>query len=243
MTVLLAGFLLGLSLIVAIGPQNAYIIKMGIKRQHVLPIILACFLSDVILIFAGVGGVGVLVERFPLGLKVIKYLGAAYLIYFAFTCFRDALKKDQEALVVESTEPTAQSADIAHSSDAASMPDSPVTQGLADAAVAGSVATLTRTRTAPAWTKAVLGALALTWLNPLAYVDVLVMLGGIANQYGPQRWTFALGALCASAVWFPTVGFGASRLSHVLARPNSWRVINAVIGCVMLGLTVKLLMH
>lgn len=241
MTVLLAGFLLGLSLIVAIGPQNAYIIKMGIKRQHVLPIILACFLSDVILIFAGVGGVGVLVERFPLGLKVIKYLGAAYLIYFAFTCFRDALKKDQEALVVESTDPTAQSPTSA--SDTVFAPDSPVNQGLADAATASSVATLTRTRTAPAWSKAVLGALALTWLNPLAYVDVLVMLGGIANQYGPQRWTFALGALCASAVWFPTVGFGASRLSHVLARPNSWRVINAVIGCVMLGLTVKLLMH
>lgn len=241
MTVLLAGFLLGLSLIVAIGPQNAYIIKMGIKHQHVLPIILACFLSDVILIFAGVGGVGVLVERFPLGLKVIKYLGAAYLIYFAFTCFRDALKKDQEALVVESTEPTAQSPTSA--SDAVFAPDSPVTQGLADAATAGSIATLTRTRTAPAWSTAVLGALALTWLNPLAYVDVLVMLGGIANQYGPQRWTFALGALCASAVWFPTVGFGASRLSHVLARPNSWRVINAVIGCVMLGLTAKLLMH
>mgnify|MGYP002758258384 FL=1 len=84
--------------------------------------------------------------------------------------------------------------------------------------------------------------MALTWLNPLAYVDVLVMLGGIANQYGDGRWLFALGAMCASAVWFPTVGFGAARMSHTLAKPQTWRMVNFGIGCVMILLTFKLLM-
>ena len=88
-----------------------------------------------------------------------------------------------------------------------------------------------------------MGAMALTWLNPLAYVDALVMLGGIANQYGDQRWVFAAGAVLASAVWFPSLGFGAYKLSHVLAKPMTWRIVNIVIGFVMLGLTAKLLLH
>lgn len=216
-SVLLAGFSLGLSLIIAIGPQNAYIIKMGIKRDHVGPILLACLLSDVILINAGTAGVGFLLERFPTVLVVIKYLGAAYLLYFGFTCFRDAFKKEQEALVVHEKSPTSSSP----------APD-------------GTVLTRTKSRT---WVKPVLTALALTWLNPLAYVDALVMLGGIANHYGDQRWVFAAGAIAASAVWFPALGFGAYKLSRVLAKPATWRVVNVVIGCVMLALTANLLLH
>ena len=216
-SVLLAGFSLGLSLIIAIGPQNAYIIKMGIKRDHVGPILLACLLSDVILINAGTAGVGFLLERFPTVLVVIKYLGAAYLLYFGFTCFRDAFKKEQEALVVHEKSPTSSSP----------APD-------------GTVLTRTKSRT---WVKPVLTALALTWLNPLAYVDALVMLGGIANHYGDQRWVFAAGAIAASAVWFPALGFGAYKLSRVLAKPTTWRVVNVVIGCVMIALTANLLLH
>lgn len=216
-SVLLAGFSLGLSLIIAIGPQNAYIIKMGIKRDHVGPILLACLLSDVILINAGTAGVGFLVERFPTVLVVIKYLGAAYLLYFGLTCFRDAFKKEQEALVVHEKSPSSSSP-----------------------APSGTVLTRTKSRT---WVKPVLTALALTWLNPLAYVDALVMLGGIANHYGDQRWVFAAGAIAASAVWFPALGFGAYKLSRVLAKPTTWRVVNVVIGCVMLALTANLLLH
>lgn len=229
MSVVLAGFALGLSLIIAIGPQNAYIIKMGIKRDHVGAILLACLLSDVILINAGTAGVGYLVERFPTALTVVKYLGAAYLIYFGFTCFRDAFKKEQEALVVHKSEPVAASVEA---------------NGRDSTAPGGSVLTKIRPRMrSTSWVKPVMGAMALTWLNPLAYVDALVMLGGIANQYGDQRWIFAAGAVLASAVWFPSLGFGAYKLSHVLAKPMTWRIVNIVIGFVMLGLTAKLLLH
>ena len=229
MSVLLAGFALGLSLIIAIGPQNAYIIKMGIKRDHVGAILLACLLSDVILINAGTAGVGILVERFPTALTVVKYLGAAYLIYFGFTCFRDAFKKEQEALVVQKTEPVAASVDA---------------NGGNSDAPGSSVLTKIRPRVrSKSWVKPVMAAMALTWLNPLAYVDALVMLGGIANQYGEQRWVFAAGAVLASAVWFPSLGFGAYKLSNVLAKPATWRIVNIVIGCVMIALTAKLLLH
>ena len=159
---------------------------------------------------------------------MVKYLGAAYLIYFGFTCFRDAFKKEQDSLIIEETAPVAQV--VEENSGSTGAPGS-------------SVLTKIRPRVrSNSWVKPVLGALALTWLNPLAYVDALVMLGSIANQYGDQRWVFAGGAILASAVWFPSLGFGAYKLSHVLAKPTTWRVVNIVIGCVMLALTAKLLL-
>lgn len=228
MPIVLAGFLLGLSLIVAIGPQNAYVIKMGIKRDHIGHIVLACLLSDLLLIAGGIGGMGILVEKFPTGLALIKYLGAAYLIYFAFTCFRDAFRKQQEAQIFESTAASYYAASTVPTPDDAASRQTRALQ------------TLPRT-TARTWLKPVLGALALTWLNPLSYVDALVMLGGIANHYGDDRWLFGLGALSASLLWFPTVGLGAARLSRVLAKPMTWRYVNFAIGCFMITLTVKLL--
>ena len=218
MSLLISGFILGLSLIVAIGPQNAFIIKQGIRREHLVPIIAACALSDVVLIFAGVAGVGVLVERFPTMLMVIKYAGAAYLLYFAYTCFQDARKEEQGSLVVEETAPTA----------------------AATTRSALGTATLTRTRT---WVAPVLTVLALTWLNPLAYVDAMVMIGGLANRHGEEgRWVFGVGSLIASMVWFPLLGFGSYKLAPVLTKPRTWQIVNVVIGCIMLVLTARLLM-
>src|SRR5699024_12644219 len=93
------------------------------------------------------------------------------------------------------------------------------------------------------WLKPALATLAICWLNPAAYVDALVMLGGLANQYGPSgRWVFAAGATAASMVWFPTIGLGAGTYSHVLSRPAVWRGINFGIGWIMTLLTLKLLL-
>lgn len=103
MSIVLAGFVLGLSLIVAVGPQNAMLLKYGIRRDHIGLIIVVCALSDVILITSGTAGVGYLVERFPNALEALKYIGAAYLAFFTFTCFRDAFKTKGEAIDVEST--------------------------------------------------------------------------------------------------------------------------------------------
>lgn len=225
MSIVLAGFALGLSLIVAIGPQNALLIKQGIKRQGVTAVVIVCMVSDVLLIFGGTAGVGYLVDRFPMALTILKYAGALYLAYFTFLCFRDAFKKDAEAIKTEHHD----------LQEVASF----------DGSTRGTLAT--RTRITPrtqqrAWLKPALAALAFTWLNPAAYIDVLVMLGGVANQYGTDgRWLFATGALCASVLWFPTVGFGASKFSDVLAQPRVWRIINFAIGCIMVALTYKLL--
>ncbi|QPK80043.1 amino acid transporter [Corynebacterium lizhenjunii] len=244
MSIVLAGFALGLSLIVAIGPQNAFVIKQGIQRNHIGAIVAVCAISDVFLILGGTAGVGVLVDRFPTALMVLKYCGAAYLLYFAFVCFRDAFRADGQALNTADAPELNPDPLLSVGPDASIDGEDP-TDGRSFTEDGSSVATLTRQRLhTRTWVKPVLGALALTWLNPGTYVDVLVMLGGIANQYGPSgRWAFAAGAILASFCWFPALGFGAARFSHVLERPKVWRGINVAIGCVMLALTVKLLLH
>jgi L-lysine exporter family protein LysE/ArgO len=74
-----AGLLAGLTLIVAIGAQNAYVLRQGLRREHVGAVVAVCALSDAVLIIAGVAGIGVLVERAPTALVVVRWLGVAFL--------------------------------------------------------------------------------------------------------------------------------------------------------------------
>jgi len=86
------GFLLGLSLIVAIGAQNAFVLRQGLLRQHVLAVCLICALSDALLIAAGIAGFGIVVERHPALPRAMTWLGAAFLIWYGFGRFRAALR-------------------------------------------------------------------------------------------------------------------------------------------------------
>jgi L-lysine exporter family protein LysE/ArgO len=83
--------------------------------------------------------------------------------------------------------------------------------------------------------------LALTFLNPHVYLDTVVLLGALAAQHGPARWWFAAGAGAASVLWFSALGFGASRLRPLLARPGAWRVLEGVVALVMLAFAARLL--
>ena len=78
----LAGLVTGLSLIVAIGAQNAYVLRQGLIREHVGLVVAICALSDVVLIVAGVAGIGTVVERAPTALTVVRWLGVAFLGWY-----------------------------------------------------------------------------------------------------------------------------------------------------------------
>ena len=80
---LLAGFATTLSLIVAIGAQNAFVLRQGLRREYVLPVVLICSLSDALLISSGIAGLGALFGRNPLALDIAKYAGAAFLYTYA----------------------------------------------------------------------------------------------------------------------------------------------------------------
>lgn len=90
----LSGFLLGLSLIVAIGAQNAYILRQGLLRQHVFILCLICALSDAILIIAGVAGLGTLISQSPMLITVVSVGGAVFLFWYGFSAFRRAMHPD-----------------------------------------------------------------------------------------------------------------------------------------------------
>jgi L-lysine exporter family protein LysE/ArgO len=75
----IAGLLTGLSLIVAIGAQNAFVLRQGLAREHIGAVVFICSVSDLVLIAAGVGGVGAVVRSAPTALTVVRWLGAAFL--------------------------------------------------------------------------------------------------------------------------------------------------------------------
>lgn len=78
----MAGFALGFSLILAIGAQNAFVLRQGLRREHVLPVVLVCAISDAVLVTAGILGFGALARAVP-GLEtVMRYGGAAFLIWY-----------------------------------------------------------------------------------------------------------------------------------------------------------------
>lgn len=98
LSVLLAGFGLGLSLIVAIGAQNAFVLRQGLRGEHVLAVVLVCALSDALLITAGVAGVGALLQQVPWLLVVVRVGGAAFLLAYAALAARRALRPSGDAL-------------------------------------------------------------------------------------------------------------------------------------------------
>ncbi|MEY3972053.1 MAG: hypothetical protein RLY84_446, partial [Actinomycetota bacterium] len=92
MLALPAGFVTGLSLIVAIGAQNAFVLRQGLRRQHVLVVVLICAFSDALLIALGILGLGAVINSLPLLIGVFRSGGAAYLLWFAIGAIRRAIK-------------------------------------------------------------------------------------------------------------------------------------------------------
>ncbi|MGM0583362.1 MAG: LysE/ArgO family amino acid transporter [Pseudomonadota bacterium] len=85
------GFATGLGLILAIGAQNAFVLRQGLARLHVLPVALTCALSDAVLIAAGVAGFSALTTRAPWLIPALTWAGAAFLIAYGALRLRAAL--------------------------------------------------------------------------------------------------------------------------------------------------------
>lgn len=87
-----AGFLTGLSLILAIGAQNAFVLRQGLRREHVAAVVAVCALSDAVLIAAGVTGFGLLAARLPGLGEGMRWAGVAFLLAYGALRFRAALR-------------------------------------------------------------------------------------------------------------------------------------------------------
>jgi len=191
----LPGFFAGLSLIVAIGAQNAFVIRQGLKRQHVLAVVAICALADAALIALGIAGLGAIIQGLPWLLEGVRWFGVAYLTWFGIKSIRSAFKNQT----------------IDTSGDEA-----------------GSLK------------KAVLAVLGFTFLNPHVYLDTVILLGSISNQFADDRWIFGFGAMTASIVWFSAIGFGARAASRFMSKPIFWRVLDSLIAVVMFSIAFYL---
>lgn len=220
---LFAGFGLGLSLIVAIGAQNAFVLRQGARREHLVAVLLVCIVSDMVLILAGVAGFGTILEHAPWAITLFRWFGVLFLVGYGLLAAKRAWRPAGAVLAVE---------------DAGS--DSAVIDGALPAP--GGTATLTQPMTSTRRAlPVVLTALALTWLNPHVYLDTVVLLGSVANTHASDgRWVFAIGACVASIVWFTALGAGARLLSRWLATPRAWRILDGIIAVVMLTLALSL---
>ena len=104
---LLAGLGLGLSLIVAIGAQNLFVLRQGLRREHTLLVATICTLSDAALILLGVSGIGFVLQAVPWLVDVVRWAGALFLVAYGLLAARRAWRPAAQALEVRDTEAAA----------------------------------------------------------------------------------------------------------------------------------------
>ncbi len=92
---IITGFVASLALIVAIGAQNAFILRQGLRREHVFHLVAFCSIVDAALILAGVAGLGAIIEAQPIALDIIRYGGAAFLAYHGVDAVRRMARSEQ----------------------------------------------------------------------------------------------------------------------------------------------------
>ena len=184
-----AGFSLGFSLILAIGSQNAFVLRQGLKKEYVFIVCLICSISDALLISFGVSGFSLIIAKTPWIEPVARYGGALFLLIYGAKSFWSAYSVKEGLLPSEK-------------------------KSISFAVI---IAT----------------CLAFTWLNPHVYLDTVVLLGSISTQYIGQTIEFALGASTASFIFFFTLGYGARALTPIFKNPNSWKILDLLIGGIM----------
>lgn len=195
------GMAMGGGLIVAIGAQNAFLLRQGIQRQHVLLCAAACIAGDILLIGLGAGSVGQLVASTPWLLGAIRIAGALFLLEYGRRAAWSAWRGHGGALQATSS-------------------------------AIGKAGPALR------------AAIALSLLNPHAWLDTVVLLGAIGAQQ-PQdgRAWFSAGAMAASALWFSGLAAGARLLAPVFANPRAWRVLDGLIAVTMWAIAASLFIH
>ena len=191
------GFFLGLSLIVAIGAQNAFVLRHGVLRQHVFYIALFCAVSDAALIFLGIAGISFFFTNFVDQFSNILFgISSIWLSGYGIIRLMSVFKSNS-AIDIEKT------------------------------SVKGLLPTL-------------IALFILTFANPHVYLDTVILIGSIAQQfYGDLSVAFATGASLSSFVFFFSLSYGAKLLTPIMQNPNSWRILDGVKAIIMFSIDYK----
>ena len=194
----LTGFFLGLSLIVAIGAQNAFVLRKGILGQHVFYVALFCALADALLISIGVAGISFFLNNIINQISNFLFgFSALWLTGYGILRLKAVFKAD---IMVEI--------------------ESSKSKGLIPTI---SIAAI------------------LTFANPHVYLDTMVLIGSISQQFFEYyRIAFAIGACLSSFVFFFSLAYGAKLLEPIMKSPTSWRILDGLIALIMFIIAFKL---
>ncbi len=191
-----AGMVLSLSLIMAIGPQNAHVIRVGLSRQHLWLTIAICAVTDAVLITIGVAGLTQFGDQSGKLMRAMTGAGAVVLLLYGAHAMRRFVK--------------------------------PVKRVATDGAEPPAVNATRR--------KAVGLALALSWLNPHAWLDTAVLIGTASLAYAqPDNAVFGLGAATGSLLWFTSLGVALWCVGRRLDSPLVWRMLDLLVAVMMWG--------
>jgi len=198
LSALLTGFFLGLSLIVAIGAQNAFVLRQGILGQHVFYVALFCAFSDALLISIGIAGISLFLNN------VINQISNTLFGFSALWLSGYGILR----LIAVFKADTTIEIEVSKSK--------------------GLIPTISIVAI-------------LTFANPHVYLDTMVLIGSISQQFfGYYKIAFAAGACLASFVFFFSLAYGAKLLEPIMKRPSSWRILDSLIALIMFTIAFKL---
>ena len=181
------GFIIGSTLILAIGPQNLYVINQGLKKNFVFIVVLICSLSDSLLIVCGIYLSNNILSLNTSIITIMKLIGGIWLILYGINKIKNSRQHE-----IKSNEFNEAS-----------------------------------------FTKVVFTTLAITYANPHVYLDTVILLGSISINFDSKLY-FGLGAICASFVFFFSIGYFSNFLSQYIKSPKVWFYIDNMMGFLML---------
>ena len=194
----LTGLFLGLSLIVAIGAQNAFVIRSGLLRNHIFYIALFCAISDSLLIILGIAGISFFLKDF------INEFSNIIFGFSALWLFTYGLLRIRSALI-------------------------------------NNYLTVDNNSKSSSLLKAISIVAVFTFVNPHVYLDTMILIGSISQQFlDTNRIYFAIGACTASFIWFFSIAYGAKLLTPIMQKPSHWRNLDLLIALIMFVIAFNL---
>ena len=183
------GFVIGGTLIIALGPQNLFVIQQGLKKSHVFTVTLFCSLSDSLLIVIGIYLSNYIVGINPAIIDIIKVIGGIWLIFYGLNKVRklNQIKDINKKLNIINE-----------------------------------------------YGKVLITLFLITYANPHVYLDTIILLGSLSTNFNDQ-FSFGVGAISASFLFFFSLGYMSKFLSKYIYSNKTWFWIDLTIGLLMIS--------
>ena len=191
----LSGAATGIGLFAVVGAQSAFILRQGILRKHIVPVVATCAAIDGVFIFASVAGLRTLTQALPWLTTVVLWGGVAFLAWYAWQSARRALAGGG-GMQVDNDDSSSRRAVL-------------------------------------------MSAVGFSLINPHFWLDMMVI-GGIAENFGNARMAFAAGVFTASCLWLTAQGLGARLLAPLFTKPGTWRILDGTIAVILSILALTL---